>query len=97
MALMEAFRGHDPDVAIVFLTPNGDVDMAVKATKAGADNCLSKPVEIEAIRSRPGWDRISAVRTGRIYELDGGSILAPGPSVMAGLRQVHEIIQDYLT
>jgi iron complex transport system substrate-binding protein len=56
-----------------------------------------KPVEIEAIRSRPGWDRISAVRTGRIYELDGGSILAPGPSVMAGLRQVHEIIQDYLT
>jgi iron complex transport system substrate-binding protein len=52
-----------------------------------------KKLEPERIRSRPGWDRVSAVRENRIYELDGADILAPGPSVMVGLRLLHEIIQ----
>jgi iron complex transport system substrate-binding protein len=56
-----------------------------------------KKVDVEAIRSRPGWERVSAVRAGRIYEIDGADILSPGPSVMAGLRKVHEIIQECLT
>ena len=56
-----------------------------------------KKVDVESIRARPGWEAMSAVRAGRIYEIDGGSILSPGPSVMTGLRQVHEIIQDCLT
>jgi iron complex transport system substrate-binding protein len=56
-----------------------------------------KKVDVEAIRSRPGWERVSAVRAGRIYEIDGADILSPGPSVMAGLRTVHEIIQECLT
>jgi len=54
-----------------------------------------KKVDVESIRSRPGWDATSAVRAGRIYEVDG-SILSPGPSVMVGLRHVHEIIQESL-
>jgi len=56
-----------------------------------------KKVDVEAIRSRPGWERVSAVRAGRIYEIDGADILSPGPSVMAGLRKVHEIVQECLT
>jgi iron complex transport system substrate-binding protein len=56
-----------------------------------------KKVDCDSIRARPGWEAIAAVRAGRIYEIDGGSILSPGPSVLTGLRQVHEIIQDCLT
>jgi iron complex transport system substrate-binding protein len=52
-----------------------------------------KPVDLEAIRSRPGWEAISAVREGRLFELAGDDILSPGPSLMTGLRRVHEIIQ----
>ena len=55
-----------------------------------------KKIEPERIRSRPGWDRVSAVRENRIYELDGADILAPGPSVMVGLRGLHEIVQAYM-
>jgi len=54
-----------------------------------------KKVDPAAIVSRPGWGAISAVRAGRIYELDGSDILSPGPSVMVGLRHLHEIIQSY--
>ncbi len=55
-----------------------------------------KKLEPERIRSRPGWDRVSAVKENRIYELDGADILAPGPSVMVGLRRLHEIVQGYM-
>ena len=55
-----------------------------------------KPVDLEAIRTRPGWEAISAVKTGRIHEVDGADILSPGPSVLAGLRHIHEIIQQGL-
>jgi iron complex transport system substrate-binding protein len=52
-----------------------------------------KPVDVDAIAARPGWDRVSAVRRGQIHELDGADVLSPGPSLMIGLRRIHEIIQ----
>jgi iron complex transport system substrate-binding protein len=55
-----------------------------------------KPVDVEAIRGRPGWKQITAVRRGRIHEIQGGDILAPGPSLMVGLRRIHEIVQQSL-
>jgi iron complex transport system substrate-binding protein len=53
-----------------------------------------KPVDVEAIARRPGWERVSAVKRGRIHEVDGADILSPGPSVLVGLRLIHEIVQQ---
>jgi iron complex transport system substrate-binding protein len=55
-----------------------------------------KPVDIASIEARPGWERMSAVSSGRIHEVDGADILSPGPSLLVGLRQIHEIIQQGL-
>lgn len=55
-----------------------------------------KPADLDAVRARPGWDRISAVREGRIHEIDGGDVLSPGPAMLMGLRQIHEIVQQAL-
>jgi iron complex transport system substrate-binding protein len=52
-----------------------------------------KPVDLAAIRQRPGWSGISAVRTGRVYALPSDDLLSPGPSVIRGLRSLHELIQ----
>jgi iron complex transport system substrate-binding protein len=54
-----------------------------------------KPVNPALIRGRAGWQRISAVQTGQIHEIDGTDILAPGPSLMHGVRRIHEIIQAF--
>jgi iron complex transport system substrate-binding protein len=54
-----------------------------------------KRVDLRAIAARPGWERVSAVADGRIHELDGDDILVPGPSLMLGLRRIHDIIQDF--
>jgi iron complex transport system substrate-binding protein len=52
-----------------------------------------KPVKIDAIAARPGWDRIAAVRDGCVYEIDSTIILQPGPaSLTDGVRRLHAIL-----
>jgi iron complex transport system substrate-binding protein len=52
-----------------------------------------KPVDLDAIRGRPGWSGITAVRAGRVHALPSGDVLSPGPSVVRGLRALHEVVQ----
>jgi len=54
-----------------------------------------KPVDRAAIAARPGWSGIRAVTAGQIHEIDGEDILSPGPSLLAGIRRIHEIVQAY--
>jgi iron complex transport system substrate-binding protein len=52
-----------------------------------------KKVKKETIRSRPGWDAVSAVREDRIFEIKSTYILQPGPaSLTDGVRQMHAIL-----
>ena len=52
-----------------------------------------KKVRTEKIRSRPGWDRVSAVRDDRIYEIKSTYILQPGPaSLTEGVSQLHAVL-----
>ncbi|MCJ2056073.1 cobalamin-binding protein [Methylobacterium sp. J-048] len=52
-----------------------------------------KKVNIDRIRSRPGWDAIPAVRDGRIHEIKAPLILQPGP---AALTDGFAAIQSFL-
>jgi iron complex transport system substrate-binding protein len=53
-----------------------------------------KPVDTAAIAVRAGWSNVAAVRAGRIYEIGGEDVLSPGPSILHGLRRIHDIIQE---
>ena len=55
-----------------------------------------KPADLDLVRGRPGWDRISAVREGRVHEVDAATLLSPGPALLTGLRTVHELVQQAL-
>ncbi len=55
-----------------------------------------KRVDLDAIRRRPGWESIEAVREGRVHALPSADVLAPGPSLVAGLRSLHEIVQAWV-
>jgi len=54
-----------------------------------------KPVDAAAIKARPGWSRVSAVAAGQVHEIPGEDVLSPGPSLLHGLRRIHEIIQAF--
>jgi iron complex transport system substrate-binding protein len=54
-----------------------------------------KKVRFDTIRNRPGWDRIPAVRRGKIHEIKSALILQPGPAALTdGLAQLHQIIAE---
>jgi iron complex transport system substrate-binding protein len=55
-----------------------------------------KPVDLAAIRGRPGWDVVPAVRDDRVHALASEDVLVPGPSLLRGLRTCHEIIQAWV-
>ena len=55
-----------------------------------------KPVDLDAFRTRKGWQDVSAIRSGEVHEIDGADVLAPGPSLLVGLRRMHDLIQGYL-
>ena len=55
-----------------------------------------KRVDLEAIRRRHGWESLEAVREGRLYAVPSADILAPGPSLLRGLRTVHDVIPAWM-
>jgi iron complex transport system substrate-binding protein len=54
-----------------------------------------KPVDLRQIARRPGWDAISAVRSGEVHEIDSADILQPGPRVLEGIKQMSAIIDQW--
>lgn len=53
-----------------------------------------KKVQIDAIRSRPGWERVEAVQKNQIYEIKSADILQPGLSLLHGARKIFEIFSQ---
>jgi iron complex transport system substrate-binding protein len=54
-----------------------------------------KRVNIEAIRQRPGWHQIEAVKHNRIHEIKSTYILQPGPAALTeGLTQLRRLIGE---
>ena len=52
-----------------------------------------KPVDATTIAARPGWHAMAAVASDQIHEIPGEDVLSPGPSLVHGLRKIHETIQ----
>jgi iron complex transport system substrate-binding protein len=52
-----------------------------------------RKVNKEAICTRPGWGKITAVQNAHVYEIKSNCILQPGPaSLTDGVRQLHAIL-----
>jgi DNA-binding NtrC family response regulator len=46
LKLLEVLRSRDPDATVVMLTGHGDIATAVEAMRLGAENFLTKPIEL---------------------------------------------------
>ena len=47
-----------------------------------------------ALRSRAGWQNVSAVRNGKICELDPDLLSRPGPKIIDGLAELKGCLYD---
>jgi iron complex transport system substrate-binding protein len=50
----------------------------------------------EDIEGRLGWDRITAVKMGRIYEIEEDILIRPGPRIIEGLETLAALIHPQL-
>jgi len=50
----------------------------------------------EKVRQRPGWNRLRAVREGRIHPINADLISRPGPRIVEGLEAMARIIHPEL-
>ena len=48
------------------------------------------------VKARQGWSQITAVRTGKIYPVDGNLLTRPGPRLVDGLEQMAKLIHPEL-
>jgi iron complex transport system substrate-binding protein len=52
-----------------------------------------KKFRAEKVAQRPGWEQVSAVREGQLFEIKSADILQPGPAALTdGVEQLHRII-----
>ncbi len=50
----------------------------------------------ERVAARPGWQEISAVRNGQLFEIKSSLILQPGPAALTdGLKELSKIILNW--
>ena len=65
-------------------------DVAAKDPEVIIASWCGKAMKKRTIVERPGWDRVSAVRNDRIYEIKSTYILQPGPaSLTDGVAMLH--------
>ena len=68
-------------------------DVAARDPEVVIGSWCGKKVDKAAIRGREGWENVSAVRAGHIYEVASAVILQPGPAALTeGVRQIHAIL-----
>jgi len=62
-----------------------DPDVIVIATYPGG-------ATRDSVVAREGWDRLTAVKSGRVWELPARMVKRPGPGVLEGLERLAEIL-----
>ncbi|NMC12233.1 MAG: cobalamin-binding protein [Chloroflexi bacterium] len=53
-------------------------------------------VTVDAVKSRPGWDTLSAVKNNRVYEFDDNIVSRPGPRLIDGLESLAKLLHPEL-
>jgi two-component system response regulator PilR (NtrC family) len=88
-SLIEFIADQCPDTPVAMITAYGNVEAAVQALKAGAFDCVSKPVDLSVLRNLVQTAlRLRAERTS-----DGGTALARMLGDSAAMQLVRQTIQ----
>jgi iron complex transport system substrate-binding protein len=48
----------------------------------------------ERLKKRPGWDKLKAVKDGKVYAVDADLITRPGPRLVDGLAAVQKLLRN---
>jgi len=105
LGLLERGRGLVPHAAFVVMTAFGSIDTAVHAIKHGAENYLTKPLDMEAVCAivmraveKARLSREASELRGRVgARLNVGNILGEHPSMQRLLKTLLQVAQSRAT
>ncbi len=96
LRILEVLLARDPDATVIMLTGHGDIATAVEAMRLGAENFLSKPVELAhmAAAATRAYEKVSLRRRNRFWaEKQGESTdlaaLGRSPAMRELSRQIE--------
>ena len=92
--LLPRLRGIDPTVPVFIVTGYGTIDLAVRAVKQGAEDFLTKPVDIEALANfvREASERRARRRSGAGPRSRPGPVFQPrSPAMLRVEEQVERL------
>jgi DNA-binding NtrC family response regulator len=98
LRFLEVLRARDPDSTVIALTGQADVKTAVQAMKLGAENFLTRPVEMPHLEaaSERAYEKAQLRRRNRFLAArngDGGSAVALGRSpIMRDIARQVELL-----
>jgi DNA-binding NtrC family response regulator len=69
LKLLEVLRTRDADATIIMLTGHGDIETAVEAMQLGAENFLTKPVELQHMKAAAerAYEKVELRRRNRFW------------------------------
>jgi two-component system, NtrC family, response regulator AtoC len=69
LKLLEVLRARDADATIIMLTGHGDIETAVEAMQLGAENFLTKPVELQHMKAAAerAYEKVELRRRNRFW------------------------------
>ena len=99
MEVLRRLRGKGFTVPIIMLTAHGNVQTAVEAMKAGADEYLTKPFDLEemklsiekALKMSELAAEVDRLRGELEHELDLDGIVAADPKMLGVLETVRKV------
>ncbi|MEX0893489.1 MAG: sigma-54 dependent transcriptional regulator [Gemmatimonadota bacterium] len=104
LRLLEVLRARDPDATVIMLTGHADVETAVEAMRLGAENFLTKPVELDHLEAAAdrAAEKAELRRRNRFYaerqaEASGLEALGSSPAMRELAQQVRMLADSDTT
>jgi DNA-binding NtrC family response regulator len=104
MRLLEVLLTRDPDATVIMLTGHGDIATAVEAMRLGAENFLTKPVELAhmAAAATRAYEKVELRRRNRFWterqvETSDLAALGRSPAMRELARQMELLAQSDTT
>jgi DNA-binding NtrC family response regulator len=103
LRLLEVLRARDPDATIILLTGHGDIATAVEAMRLGAENFLTKPVELSHLEAavERAYEKVDLRRRNRFLTERRGAAdpldLGASPEMREIARQVQLLAETDTT
>jgi DNA-binding NtrC family response regulator len=98
--LLPGLATIDPDLPVIILTGHGSIDIAVQAIKLGAEQFLTKPVELRALEVMIARllanrsQRRRSVEQAREAERDGPCFVGTSPAIIALAEQARRVARS---